>query len=73
MNYLRTHFRSAYSDEADLEARCLLAFSAAIASDLIAAEHPEHTREQILQRAATLLFSGSTGDQVNATASEPRA
>lgn len=57
MEYLRSHFRATFPDPADLEARCLLAFSAAIATDLIAAEHPGHTRDEILDRAARLLFS----------------
>ena len=57
MEYLRSHFRSAFTDPADLEARCLLAFSAAIATDLIAADHPDQTRDEVLAQAASLLFS----------------
>lgn len=60
MEYLRSHFRPVFPDEADLEARCLLAFSAAIASDLIAADHPGRTRDEVLDRAARLLFAGGS-------------
>ncbi|MDP3894759.1 TetR/AcrR family transcriptional regulator [Nocardioides sp.] len=56
MGLLRSAFGSAFPDEAELEARCLLAFSAAIASHLIAADHAQHSREEVLLRAAELLF-----------------
>lgn len=56
IGYLRHYFAARYPDKTELEARCLLAFSAAIAGDLIAADHPGHTREEVTQRAAELLF-----------------
>lgn len=64
MDYLRSQFVHAGSDQVDLEARCLLAFSAAIANDLIAADHPGHTRNEVLRVAARLLFAGAgDGDE----------
>lgn len=59
MDYLRAHFAGAFPDPADLEARCLLAFSAAIANDLIAADHPQHSRDEVIDLAARLLFAGA--------------
>lgn len=64
MDYLRTSFGPAFPDKDDLEARCLLAFSAAISTDLIAADHPRHTRDEVLDHAAKLLFSRTAaGDE----------
>jgi AcrR family transcriptional regulator len=57
MNLLRTQFASSYPDPDELEARCLLAFSAAVASDLIAADHPHRTRDDVLRHATRLLFA----------------
>lgn len=56
IDLLRTSFRDAFPDPAELEARCLLAFAAAIAGDLIAADHPGLTRADVLARATALLF-----------------
>lgn len=61
MGYLRSSFGPAFPDNDDLEARCLLAFSAAIATELIAADHPQHTRDEVLGLAGRLLFSGTSG------------
>jgi len=58
MDYLRSHVAGVFPDEGDLEARCLLAFSAAIASDLIVADHPHHTRDEVVDLATRLLFPG---------------
>jgi AcrR family transcriptional regulator len=59
MDLLRTQFASFYPDPAELEARCLLAFSAAVASDLIAADHPHGTRADVLRHATRLLFANA--------------
>jgi AcrR family transcriptional regulator len=56
MEYLRSQFRAAFPDPDDLEARCLLAFCVAIATDLTPAEHPGQSREEVLARAVRLLF-----------------
>lgn len=57
MGYLRSCFGSAYPDETDLEVRCLLAFSAAIATHLIAVDHPRHRRAELLGLATRHLFA----------------
>lgn len=57
MDYLRAHFGTRFPDPVDLEARCLLAFCAAVASDLVTVDHRGHTRDEIIQRAADLLFA----------------
>ena len=57
MAYLRSQFRERFRDPEELEARCLLAFAVAIATDLIAAEHPHRSRAEVLGRATRLLFA----------------
>lgn len=56
MELLRAYFRDDFPDPDELEARCLLAFAAAVASDLIAADHPRASRDEVVARAARLLF-----------------
>ena len=56
MELLRSYFRADFPDPDELEARCLLAFALAVAGDLITADHPGRTRDEVLARAATLLF-----------------
>ncbi|MBC3189808.1 TetR/AcrR family transcriptional regulator [Pseudonocardia sp. C8] len=63
MDYLRAQFAGRFTDDLELEARCLLAFSAAIATGLIAADHPGHTRREVLGRATALLFSDGRGGE----------
>lgn len=68
MDLLRGYFRDDFPDPEELEARCLLAFCAAVASDLIAADHPDMSRDEVVARAASLLFdrpggSGQSGSQ----------
>jgi AcrR family transcriptional regulator len=43
-------------DPVEVEARCLLAFCAAIGTHLVAAEHNGRTRQEIIKRAADLLL-----------------
>jgi AcrR family transcriptional regulator len=57
MDLLRRYFEQDFPDPADLEARCFLAFSVAVAGDLIAADHPGRTRSEVVEAAAGLLFS----------------
>jgi Bacterial regulatory proteins, tetR family len=57
MDYLRSQFASVTSDPDDVEARCLLAFSAAIGHHFIAAEHAGHSRAEALDLAARRLFT----------------
>lgn len=59
MDLLRSQFASTYPDPDELEARCLLAFSVAVAKDLIAVDHPRRTRDQVVGRATQLLFAAA--------------
>ncbi|GAA4774075.1 TetR/AcrR family transcriptional regulator [Actinomycetospora chlora] len=63
MEYLRSQFRERFPDPDELEARCLLAFSAAIAAGLIAVEHPRGSRAEVLGRATRLLFAGPSPER----------
>lgn len=51
MEYLRSLFAAFCSDQADIEARCVLAFSLAIANHFIAADHGAYSRAQALKLA----------------------
>ena len=57
MDYLSSQFASVTSDPDDVEARCLLAFSAAIGHYFIAAEHAGRSRAEVLDLAARRLFT----------------
>ena len=57
MDYLRSQFASVTRDPDDLEARCLLAFSAAIGHHFIAADHHGRTRTEVLELATRRLFA----------------
>jgi AcrR family transcriptional regulator len=55
--YLRTLLRPLCADDEDLEARCLIAFSVAIADHLIAAEHGTRTRSDVREAIRRQLFT----------------
>ena len=55
MAYLRALFGEISPDEDDIEARCLLAFSLLIGDHLMAADHGERSRADVLDRAVRLL------------------
>jgi AcrR family transcriptional regulator len=57
MEYLRTLLGTVCADEDELEARCLIAFSVAIASHLIAAEHGSRSRADVRQLIRRRLFA----------------
>ena len=57
MEYLRSLFETFCDDEDDIEARCMLAFSLAIANNLIAADHRERSRADVLELAVGRLFA----------------
>jgi AcrR family transcriptional regulator len=57
MDYLRSLFETFCTDEAEIEARCMLAFSLAIGNNLIAADHGERNREDVLELAVRRLFA----------------
>lgn len=57
MEMLRATMRTFCDDPDEVEARSLLAFSAAIGTRLLAADHGNRTRQQVLDRAADLLLN----------------
>lgn len=56
MDLLREAIGSFCSDPDEVEARCLLAFCAAIAEHFLAADHPGRTRTEVLARAAEFVL-----------------
>jgi AcrR family transcriptional regulator len=57
IEYLRSLLAPVCPDEDELEARCLIAFSVAIASHLIAADHRGRSREDVRALIARRLFA----------------
>ncbi len=57
MEYLRALIGTFSDDAGDVEARGMLAFSLAIGSQFIAADHPGSSRQQVLERATRRLLS----------------
>ncbi|MFG1932790.1 TetR/AcrR family transcriptional regulator [Mycobacterium sp. NPDC048908] len=57
MAYLRAMIGTLSDDEDDVEARSMLAFSLAIASHFIAADHDGRSRAQVLERATQKLLT----------------
>lgn len=55
--YLRTLLRPVCTDDEDLEARCLIAFSVAIADQLIAADHGPRSRADVRAEIRRQLFA----------------
>src|SRR3954452_15075381 len=51
MDYMRSLFGAFCSDEDDVEARCVLAFSLWIGSHFMAADHGERSRAEVLELA----------------------
>lgn len=64
MDLLREAIGPFCPDPDEVEARSLLAFCAAIGSHFLAADHNGRTREQVIARAANLLFSPSAQNSV---------
>ncbi|WP_207939028.1 TetR/AcrR family transcriptional regulator [Actinomadura darangshiensis] len=62
MQLLRDTISTFCSDPYEVEARALLAFCAAIGSHLVAADHPGHTRAQVIARAGDLILDRPPGD-----------
>ncbi|MER5930876.1 TetR/AcrR family transcriptional regulator [Streptomyces sp. NPDC002054] len=56
MQYLRSLFRAFCPDEDDVEVRCMLTFSVRIGNHFIAADHPAHTREEVMHLTGTWLL-----------------
>jgi AcrR family transcriptional regulator len=57
MDYLRSLLAAFSADEDDLEARCLIAFSVAIGSPFIAADHRGRSRADVRKLIAKRLFA----------------
>ncbi|MGW5644366.1 TetR/AcrR family transcriptional regulator [Saccharopolyspora sp. NPDC003752] len=57
MDYAREQFRKFCTDEDDVEARSLIAFSLAIAKHLLAADHGPRSRAEVLHLASTRLLA----------------
>ena len=64
MEYLRQLFRAFSSDEDDVEARCILAFSLLIGSHFMAADHGGRSRAEVLEQAVRLLEGSRAGSTV---------
>lgn len=56
MDYLRELLSSFCSDADEVEARAFLAFSLVIGNHLLATQHGDRTRGEVLARAANLLL-----------------
>jgi AcrR family transcriptional regulator len=57
MEYLRIQFRAICTDEDEVEARCLLAFSLLLGDHLITADHGPLSRKAVLAAAAAWLLA----------------
>jgi AcrR family transcriptional regulator len=57
MDYLRSQLAFVTTDPDELEARCLLAFTAAIGHHLIAVDHGDRSRAEVLELATRRLFA----------------
>ncbi len=57
MDYLRELFGAFCSDEAEIEARSMLAFSLLIGNHFMAADHGTRSRAEVLELAATWLLA----------------
>lgn len=57
MAYMRTLFASFCGDSDDIEARCLLGFALFVGDRLIAAEHDDRSREQVVRLALEHLLA----------------
>ncbi|HEX2313084.1 MAG TPA: helix-turn-helix domain-containing protein [Thermomonospora sp.] len=55
MDFLRSLFRERFTDEAEIEARCILAFSLVVGNHFLAADHGGRTREEVYERAVSLV------------------
>ncbi len=57
MTYMRSLFGTFCSDESDVEARCMLAFSLLIGNHFMAADHGPHSRSDVLRLAGGRLMA----------------
>ncbi|RSN46164.1 TetR family transcriptional regulator [Amycolatopsis sp. WAC 04197] len=61
MDYLRSLMREIFTDEDEVEARCLLAFSLLIGKHFMAADHGGRSRDEVTELAGALLLGGGPG------------
>lgn len=73
MDYMRSLFHTVCADEAEVEERCLLAFSLWIGSHFIAADHPERSRAAVTRAAFQRLLEGRGAARRTASAAAPDA
>jgi AcrR family transcriptional regulator len=57
MEFMRAQFRAFCPDEADVEVRCLIAFSLWIGNRFVAAEHDARSRAEVLELALETLLA----------------
>jgi hypothetical protein len=57
MDYLRSQLATVWADEDELEARCMIAFSVAIGTHFIAADHGARSRADVLELITRRLFA----------------
>ncbi|MEU8828066.1 helix-turn-helix domain-containing protein [Streptomyces sp. NPDC048636] len=57
MDYLRSLFRERYSDEDEVEARCMLSFSLVVGNHFLAADHGGRSRDEVYALAVKLIRS----------------
>ncbi|WP_414938982.1 TetR/AcrR family transcriptional regulator [Amycolatopsis sp. cmx-11-51] len=58
MDYLRSLMREIFTDEDEVEARCLLAFSLLVGKHFMAADHGGRSRDEVTELAGKLLLAG---------------
>lgn len=58
MGYLRALMREIFTDDDEVEARCLLAFSLVIGRHFMAADHEGRSRDEVTELAGKLLIDG---------------
>ncbi|MFC9257091.1 TetR/AcrR family transcriptional regulator [Amycolatopsis thailandensis] len=61
MDYLRSLMREIFTDEDEVEARCLLAFSLLIGKHFMAADHGGRSRDEVTELAGSLILGGVPG------------
>jgi AcrR family transcriptional regulator len=61
MDYLRSQLATVCADQDELEARCLIAFSVAIGTHFIAADHGTRSRADVLELVTRRLFAQHAG------------
>ncbi|EMD29402.1 TetR/AcrR family transcriptional regulator [Amycolatopsis azurea] len=61
MDYLRSLMREIFTDDDEVEARCLLAFSLLVGKHFMAADHGGRSRDEVTELAGSLILGGGHG------------